>query len=695
MSATSSLTIKAELSQLRSDIQAAGALTEGETKRLVIALEKRIKASEKAAKDAAKATRDAAKSAAREAEKAAEKAAKEAERAAERSSAAWTDTSKKLATLAGGPVATLGEAIFELVPKAGQASGALGGVVAAGVGIGASVAVIGAAAAGVYKLGVAAEEAATRLQEAGLAAEIPPEARVGIEQYRRATEELQRSLDLLVVTLGSDVSKAFAGAASAASLGVRAFGTVADSLREVDEAVDHNRWDDFSAALLLPLAPGASLSHLLRRLADETQDLDAISTEAAKSMEEVQAQIALATADAIGKASREEQKRIEKQVADAKRASEKRIAYEKDFRAAVKDTAEEMKRTTALAAGSDLEAAQAAEAQRDAVLKWLDAEQRAADAVIADLQGLTAANRELEESWAMSGEAGALAVQVWSEQLNALVDHPAMQAIGDIFGQWAEQFTEANDQIIANMEDRHDRQLEQFETERDARQQQLDEWLEGEQERIDAAVESGRMSEREANAERKRLAKLAQQKKRQAEQETKEERDELEKRHQHQLKLAREAFKANQNLQRVQAIMEAGRAAISMIPGFAFLGPGAPVAAATAAATALGIQLGTIGAQEAPEFPMGRAPQGGSPDHPNVGRIRDDEAVMPGRWVAAQGGPRAVERMIDRNEGPNRSGDIHLYVDGRLTATARMDSQGSGSFDAPSWAAGRRPLYGV
>ncbi len=136
----------------------------------------------------------------------------------------WTDVGKKLSSIAGGPVAQLGDALFELVPKASAAGLAVGGIAAGAVG----VAAVGAAMYGLAEAGQAARD---RLTEAGLAAAIPEASKQALDDYAEATKGLRTQVDLLLVSLGTHAAPAVSGFAHAAS------GAAAE-MREAAEAGD-------------------------------------------------------------------------------------------------------------------------------------------------------------------------------------------------------------------------------------------------------------------------------------------------------------------------------------------------------------------------------------------------------------------------------------------------------------------------
>lgn len=125
---------------------------------------------------------------------------------------AMGESTKKVASLLGGPFATLGDVVFELGGKAstaGSAVGALGGVAA-----GAVVGVAALTYAGVA-LAASAVEAAKRLEEQGLAAEIPKDMRDSVKDYTRNIQAMHNAVDLATVTIGSVAVEAVGNFAAA------------------------------------------------------------------------------------------------------------------------------------------------------------------------------------------------------------------------------------------------------------------------------------------------------------------------------------------------------------------------------------------------------------------------------------------------------------------------------------------------
>jgi hypothetical protein len=149
----------------------------------------------------------------------------------------WSDLGKKITTTAGGPVAALGDAIFELVPKAAQASSAMGGVAVAGGAVAAVAVGVVAVGAAVLALADHAAEAEARLEKAGLAAMIPEDSRASIQEYNEATTSLRNSVDLLTVSVGADAAQGVAELATAVSGVVALLTQFRDGADEVRDAI--------------------------------------------------------------------------------------------------------------------------------------------------------------------------------------------------------------------------------------------------------------------------------------------------------------------------------------------------------------------------------------------------------------------------------------------------------------------------
>lgn len=657
------------------------------TERLLAELKKLPNVTAQEAKAMAAAVNREWKKAEDAAAKASKKAAAEAAKARAEAERGLEAMGKALAQQFGGPIA-------QLADLSTSTAGALGAVGAAGF---AAVAGVGALGAGAKALADEALEAVERLDDMGLAAMIPPEARESLQGYENASSDLRTELDLLTVTLGAGVAGGLADVAHATIgvvEGMKAIGSEVDDITgPLSKAgyalswVSPARWELWALEKAFGAAKeeGEAVSEMLRDQADAAKDA---ATEHEKLLDAMPfygptTQDLKAGGEILAEANR---KAAEAARAHEKAAREDAEALREQARATADRTksAEEEKLRVARAAYAAHQHALALEENVEAMRDTA----RSAD----DLQRQI---DDLERSWAGATAPAVMAIEVWQEQLDGFLTSPITEKIGEIASDIADLFTAANDREIESLEDRHQRQLDAFEEERQARRDQVDEWLAGEEERLQAMIDAGKLSEEQAQNERKRLQLELNAKRQAAAEETRVAREQLEERHRHQVQLARKAFKENQSFQIAQAAIESIRAGISLIPAFASLPPpvsfGAPALAAGAALAQFAIASAAIRAQSPPEFPMGRAP---SEDHTVSARLRPDEAVLPGWLVAEMGGRRAVQDLI--HHGPRSGGVVNLHVDSRLVSSQVLDQMaGDARFAAPGWMAGQRPLYGI
>lgn len=173
-------------------------------------------------------------------------------------------TGKKVASLLGGPMATLGDVVFELSGHASSAGGAMGALGATAAG-----AVVGVAAltyAGV-QLAASAVEAVKRLEEQGLAGEIPAATRESVEDYERNVQSLRNEVDLATVSIGSGAVEAVANL-SAALVGLSR--SVGDTVGSVTDLV--KRMQDLSTTML-DLMTGSWIGDLLKSAPGELGEM--------------------------------------------------------------------------------------------------------------------------------------------------------------------------------------------------------------------------------------------------------------------------------------------------------------------------------------------------------------------------------------------------------------------------------------
>jgi hypothetical protein len=176
---------KVRLDDLQKQLQASTKLSNDEVRRMVTSLGSQFK----------------------KAESEATKAAKAAEKEWSKSMDNLKGVAEKSLGMLGGPFAQLGEVVFDLGGKISGTSGAVGTL---GVALGASAAAAGVLVGGTIALASAASEATIRLQEQGLAAEIPPEAMLSQKDYTDAINGLYTQVDVLTVQLGGPAMNAVA-----------------------------------------------------------------------------------------------------------------------------------------------------------------------------------------------------------------------------------------------------------------------------------------------------------------------------------------------------------------------------------------------------------------------------------------------------------------------------------------------------
>lgn len=701
MSASSSLTIKAELSQLRREIQESGALTEGETKRMLVALERRIQANTNAAKAAAKATRDAMRQTAKDAER----AAAEVERAWDRGLDGLKNSAEKVASMVGGPVGDVADIVLDLGEKLASTEGALGAV---GAGAGIALAAIGAVVVGTKELADAASEAEERLIAEGKAAEIPPEARAGVQHYRDEAAALRDELDLLTVTLGggvagglADVARemrgailvgrdftAFLGEAVEILGGAEAgpgAGTVAEALTVwKDKTVENiNAQLDLLSLGVRPairwfMAYGAAAADAADAQEEASKGASSAAVDYMLQQAEIDDAIKANQDKLADEILKKRQETLEREAEEDERAGKAEIARQKRVAQELEAIEKDQRRMSEAAAASKTELrdeqAKADHKAAEAARELAEAEHQAAEELRTDLQDLQAALDELNGSWAANAT--------------------AVEAVGEVveerFGRIADVVLDTAGKITDALQAANERQIEGLQEQMQARRDAIAEWLEGEEAKVDAMVESGELSGKQAILEKRRLQEQAAQKRQNLQRNTKDERE-----------AAMKAWERNQKLQEQMVVIEGARAAVGVWAGFAALGPVALGAAEFGVAATVAASLAEIESAEAPEFPMGRIP--GTPDHtvttPGGRRTREDEGIFDGRTTAALGGPEGVRDLVSRvrqGGGALPPTTIHLHVAGRLVGQGVLDELGDAVLQAVpgSWVAGRRPLYG-
>lgn len=142
-------------------------------------------------------------------------------------------------------------------------------------------------------------------------------------------------------------------------------------------------------------------------------------------------------------------------------------------------------------------------------------------------------------------------------------------------------------------------------------------------------------------------------------------------------KAAKQAFEVGQGLARASAIIDAAAAAVALIPAFAILGPGAPVAAAAVAGAGLRVQLEVIKNTPPPKFAFGGV-VGGGPLHAGgdvPALLERGEGVVSNRGMST---PGAADIVAALNSGLSMPRVQEVYIDG-IAQGARTNHRRPGS----------------
>lgn len=633
--AESSINLRADLRQLSRDLQTAGNMEAGKAEALVISLEKRLRAAEAAAKKTSAAQAQAAKA-----------------------SGDWNAKLAGLQQVASqlpGPLA-------QIATTSLSASKGLGTLGVATGGLAGGVAAAGALALGLRAVSDAAVEAEQRLVAAGLGAEIPQASRDSVREYRESTVRLREELDQLTVGVGAAVSGPLTDLADIATNLNRYFREGSEDIEAADLATD--AW---GATMRLVNPIGMQFVWMLeaqaegtRTLVEETERLSTSQLDYMQSQAELDDEArrsAAARADAVIEQHRrqaEEEAREDIRAAEAfARAQEERaraavaasreaeaaqIAFNRsvlDASALFDQLAEEDQRR--------LKAANEAQHEQFLVAEAMAASERETAALADELDRATLALAELPD--------------IFDAAFGKMVREKILgtaSMVSDAFGEIASAANQIRQQEMVAVQEIGEEQVRLAQEEAEAR-------AASQEQHIADLLAAGAISQAEADRRLKAIDSELKASLDAADQLADDERDQLLK-----------TFKATQNLQRTQAVMDAARAAVSMIPAFAWAGPGAPFLAADAAALALATQLAIINSQSPPTFPTGgfvgsSGPMRGSPDHHVVG-VQEGEGIASRRAMAD---PAVREAVSDGNRGVRdraRSTDtvVRVGLDPRL-----------------------------
>lgn len=549
---------------------------------------------------------------------------KEAEKAAKASAKAWKEgtdaikgSAEKLGSMLGGPFGDVADLALDLGEKLSGTAGVLGAMGATSAVVAAGFAAVGVSIKGIAD---AALEASHRLQEQGRDAEIPPAALASLRDYEQATTDLRAEVDLLTVSIGAPLADAMT--------------TVVDVSRDLIA-----RWGELSSAAqgVATYAQGVTralvafgslgLSEVaLDYAASVRQEANAHrdAEQAAADQAEMLAALGMTTEDSAGSAQR------------ATSAHREQAASIRDTAAAAERLAEQAAKLERIS--EDLTS------QTEDLTVNMGTAAMVIDTTGAELPAVTT-------QWQRASQA----VQEFAARANELTQSAGFTASVGALQDLGELQSVLHEQSVAELQQRIDR-----------RRQEIEEFRDGELQRIDALVRSGAISGKEAATRRQEVYAEAQARREAMRQRTADERD-----------AALRSFRAGQALAVSSAIIDAAAAALALIPAFLFLGPLAPVGAATASGLALATQLAVIRQQKPPEFPMGRLPT--SSDHTQLAALQPSEAVLTQRGVATLGGPATVQAA---NDGRGMMGGrMYLQLDRRTLAEVVVETGRTATVD--------------
>lgn len=184
-------------------------------------------------------------------------AAQASEREFDRATGAMERGLGKVGSMIGGPIADLGDVILDVRESITGAGAAIGGLGVAAAGSVAAAAALGIAVSGIAD---AAVDAADRLEKAGLAELVPPEATENVKAYKAAIDDLSVATDVLTVTTASGLVGALAEGATALTGAIVSFndgrqaivgfaGAIVDMIRNALTPQNSAVFDGFSRAI--------------------------------------------------------------------------------------------------------------------------------------------------------------------------------------------------------------------------------------------------------------------------------------------------------------------------------------------------------------------------------------------------------------------------------------------------------------
>jgi hypothetical protein len=702
------LTFEADLSDMRKELAKLPEISAKEAKKMVKELEKQYKRAEKAAKKTAAAQKD--------------------------SSAkikSGFEAAKQAATGFGGAIGGVGgqvEAFSRSMIEAGTALGPVGaGAIAAGLAV-AGMGIAAVLAGGkIIELIANAEELLDKLapfDDAGVFEPLPAATVASVENFNDSLESLGVLASRVSLEIGGRLAGAFEEAARGAliaTLVAKDFFDAIDGLGKIVAVVAPmyivltSASDGFGRSMRDSAAEALGLTDALSRWTDKADDLQRVinegeaAQESARKADEKAAEskkFMAGVSDEARKAAAAERDEARKQAAAKREWAKTEAELAKAIQDTIKEIQDQEAATGKLSAItetatadllSDEDKIQAAyDAREEAILdvasaskdagavkEALDAaeDRRIRDLGLLDQTRADAQKQQLEEVALLEEQFAAASMEIQARRLEQTI--AAIDTVGSTITGTIGALTDLR---IQATEDNFRAFEESIEKEGEKRREK-------EEATVSALLESGQISEAEAE---RRLSEL----------------DALEKADEKKIKkaekmaeaMALKSFKIQKGSQKAQAIIDGARAAIALVPGFAFLGPGAVPAAALVAGTATATQLAVINAQNPPDFPVGglvadRLPGGAQSngDHFAIA-AQSTEGIVTGRGVDNVGGREGLEAL-------NNGGGM-----GGMTVILKMDAEtiASAILGAPDLAnrivgqlqaemrqtAGRVPVYG-
>lgn len=565
------------------------------------------RASVQVGKEAAKQANEAEKAARRSAEA----VARSAQAAAREIDSSIGEQLGAIKGLSGAVFGGVAGDLFDLVDAARGASGGLAGLGLALGGVAVGTAALGALTAGVRELASAATEALPAVLDL-----VGPDAALAVQGYARSADDASVAVQVLTVELGALASDALAPLADELVRATPMLVGWIRALREAGPAVVELAHDVGQVtALLTGGGPGLALVGWVRGL----YEAEVAATDAGQAI-----RLAAGAVEEYGPTLEQAGGSLDGYSASIRKVAAAAATLDPDSLsfAATGGMIEPLPPEVSATWTAYLE--QLAEA--DALGRGLAT---STAPIIADLQAMQATLPTVGEVYVSAlGSAYVATVQ--------LADAVSGQLLGGL-GQLADAQQRQAEQAVSALEAQEDAVRDRYRTEVQEARAAVAATTGAEQRAAEmelALLEARRTARLDALADEERAQKVA----------------------------ARDAFRRSQSLQRAAAVIEGARAAVSLIPAFAILGPGAPAAAAAVAGAGLAVQLQVINTQEPPKFAFGGHTSGPLHAGGDVAALLErGESVVSSRGMAQPGAREIVDAL---NAGLSMPRIQEVYLDG-------------------------------